>query len=359
MIVLLAPESRFISGGYLYNQGITDSLPREQFEYRRLPMEPDNTAQNRPPAPVALPSFGVDPDAHLLLDSLYFAHPRWVESLANSHPGPLSMLVHYLPSREPLLPPAVAEAKHRDEEACLACCRSAVVPSRYLKAEIQRRHSKTLPITVAAPGIVPAPTPGNLVDETQAAVQLLTVANWTASKNHRFLLPILAKLSNLPWKWSIYGRADKTGALVQEFRRIAQELQIEARIHIGPPLPPKEVMSTMHRADLFIYPSLFESYGMVLAEALAAGLPIIANRIGGIPEVVEGSPLKNDSPAGAILCNFKTPPGSQTEWQSALDRLIQHPQERQNLGTAALERARSLPTWHTTADTILSHLEPK
>ena len=362
MIVLLAPESRLVSGGYLYNRHIADSLPEEQFKYRRLPMEP--------PAPETLPRFGVDPSAHLLLDSLYFAQARWVESLANSHPGPLSMLVHYLPSREPLLPPAVAKTKHRDEAACLACCRSAVVPSRYLKSEIQRLHDKIPSIAVAAPGSAPTPTLDKSGNGTQPAIQLLTVANWTASKNHRFLLPVLAELSKLPWKWSIYGRADETGALVKEFRRSAQSLRIDSRIHIGPQLSPKEVMDRMHRADLFIYPSLFESYGMVVAEALAAGLPIVANRIGGIPEVVEGNPMNKESPTGAtgeskgiaaaaVLCNFEAPRGSQDEWRTALDRLIQHPQERQKQGAAALERARVLPTWHTAADIILSHLEPK
>lgn len=371
MIILIAPESRLVSGGYLYNQIIADLLPEEQFNYRRLPMEPGGREQHRPPDPETLLSFGVDSSAHLLLDSLYFAYPRWVESLATRHSGPLSMLVHYLPSREPLLPPAVAEAKHRDEASCLSCCRSAVVPSHYLKTELQRLHPEAPPITVAPPGLAATPEPPNSSAVKQPAVQLLTVANWTASKNHRFLLPVLAELSKLSWEWSIYGRADETGALVQEFLSTAQSLQIESRIHIGPQLPPKKVMDKLHQADLFIYPSLFESYGMVVAEALGAGLPIVANRIGGIPEVVGGTPLNNESPteatvkakggtaAGAILCNFESPRGSQQEWRTALARLIQNPQERQTLGAAALERARILPTWQRTADTILSHLEPK
>ena len=369
MIILIAPESRLVSGGYLYNRHIADSLPEEQFRYLRLPMKPGGRTHSRPAAPKTLHRFGVTPDAHLLLDSLYFAHPRWVESLASSHNGPLSMLVHYLPSRDPLLPQDIAETKHRDEASCLSCCRRAVVPSHYLKSELQRLHPKAPPITVAPPGTAAAPKPVNSNDVKQPAVQLLTVANWTASKNHHFLLPILAELSKLPWKWSIYGRADETGALVQEFLSTAQSLRIDSRIHIGTQLSPKEVMDKLHRADLFIYPSLFESYGMVVAEALAAGLPIVANRIGGIPEVVEGFSLNDKAPTGAIreakggaaavLCNFEPPRGSQQEWRTSLARLIQHPQERQNLGAAALERARTLPSWHATADTILSHLEPK
>ena len=368
MIVLLAPESRLVSGGYLYNRHIADSLPEEQFKYLRLPMEP--------PAPEALHRFGVASDAHLLLDSLYFTHPRWVESLASWHNGPVSMLVHYLPSLEPLLPPNIAKTKRRAEAACLACCRRAVVPSGYLKSEIQRLHRAPPTITVAPPGIAATPEPGNSSYVKQPAVQLLTVANWTASKNHRFLLPVLAELSNLPWEWNIYGNMDETGALVQEFRSTAHSLRIDSRIHISPQLPPKEVIDKMHRADLFIYPSLFESYGMVIAEALVAGLPIVANRIGGIPEVVGATPVSNESPAvpkdstvpagkskggaaAAVLCNFDAPRGSQEQWQAALARLIQDPQGRQNLGAAALERARVLPSWRKTADTILSHLEPE
>ncbi|MCF7914230.1 MAG: glycosyltransferase family 4 protein [Spirochaetaceae bacterium] len=369
MIILIAPESRLVSGGYLYNRHIADSLPEEQFSYLLLPMKPGGRTHSRPPAPETLRRFGVPPEAHLLLDSLYFAHPQWVESLASWHSGPLSMLVHYLPSRDPLLPPSVAETRHRDEASCLSNCRSAVVPSHYLKTELQRLHPEAPPITVAPPGIAAIPEPDNSSAVNQPAVQLLTVANWTASKNHRFLLPVLAELSKLPWKWSIYGRADESRALVQEFQNVAQSYRIDSRIYIGPQLSPKEVVDKLHRADLFIYPSLFESYGMVIAEALAAGLPIVANRIGGIPEVVEASSLDGKASPGvireakggtaAVLCNFASPRGSQQEWRTALTRLIKQPQERQNLGAAALERARNLPSWQATAEAILSHLEPK
>lgn len=301
------------------------------------------------------------------------------------------MLVHYLPSLEPLLPSAIAKGKHRDEEACLACCRSAVVPSHYLKSKVQQLYSTSLPITVAPPGITHtrAPRPINHSEGHEslhprevkkAPVQLLTIANWTASKNHRFLLPVLAKLSKLPWEWSLYGHADETGALVQEFLRSAHFLGLKSRIHIGPHLSPQEVMDKMRRADLFIYPSLFESYGMVLAEALVAGLPTVANRIGGIPEVTEGNHIGRESLTGpegqakgvktevdeakrgsgaAVLCNFEAPRGSQREWRAALADLIQNPQVRRNLEEAALERARVLPSWHSSAEIILSHLEPK
>ena len=188
------------------------------------------------------------------------------------------------------------------------------------------------------------------------------MANWTAAKNHRFLLPVLGDLVERgvlgkpgdpvtsSWRWRIIGSHRGAPGLAEEFRREVEELELNVHISIEGEIPPEDVRGEMKRADIFVYPSLFESYGMVVAEALAAGLPVVANNVGGIPEILGGD---GQVPA-AILCD---PHAARAQWRKALSRLIESPEERRRLRGAALRRAGSLPGWQKTAGIILSSLE--
>lgn len=81
------------------------------------------------------------------------------------------------------------------------------------------------------------------------------------------------------------------------------------------PLPPAEVVSTMRRYDAFVLPTraVTEGYPGTVLEAYAAGLPVVASRIGGIPEIVDES-------AGALVA-----PGDVDALAEAMRRLCADP----------------------------------
>ena len=81
-------------------------------------------------------------------------------------------------------------------------------------------------------------------------------------------------------------------------------------------------------ADIFAWPAVNEAYGMALLEAQAAGLPVVAGRGGGVPDIVA------DGETGLLV-----PVKDATAFADALARLIDRPAWRAELGQAALRRA--------------------
>jgi glycosyltransferase involved in cell wall biosynthesis len=91
----------------------------------------------------------------------------------------------------------------------------------------------------------------------------------------------------------------------------------------------RDVPVVLAALDLFVQPSLYEGFGLSLLEAMAAGLPVVASRVGGIPEVVQ------DGATGVLV-----PPQDPGALAAAAIRLLRDPGEAQRLGAAAARRTR-------------------
>jgi glycogen synthase len=91
----------------------------------------------------------------------------------------------------------------------------------------------------------------------------------------------------------------------------------------------REMIAWYGRADIAVVPSLiYESFSYTCAQAAAAGLPVVASRIGGIPETIE------DGSAGIIV-----EPGNVEQLASAIIRLARDPAQRRMMGRAGYEKA--------------------
>jgi glycosyltransferase involved in cell wall biosynthesis len=94
--------------------------------------------------------------------------------------------------------------------------------------------------------------------------------------------------------------------------------------------PHAALMEAWRRSAVALVPSLVkETFGMVALEAMSAGTPVIASRIGGLPEVID------DGTTGLLV-----EPGSPVEMRNALRRLIDDPDLRRRMALAGAERAR-------------------
>jgi glycogen(starch) synthase len=94
--------------------------------------------------------------------------------------------------------------------------------------------------------------------------------------------------------------ASPTDAVEARWRRLIAERGLDGAVTLEPPTDRAGVAAAMRRAGLFVHPSPRETFGVVAAEALAAGLPVVAADSGGVTEIVgEGAgPLGAVVPAG-------------------------------------------------------------
>lgn len=126
-----------------------------------------------------------------------------------------------------------------------------------------------------------------------AGQRLLNVAWLAEKKGHRYLLEALTELPEATLE--IVGDGELRPAL----ERQVAELGLEGRVCFLGELPKHEVAELMRAADLFVLPSLAENLPVVLIEAQASGLPAVATRVGGVPELVDDATGTLVAPADA------------------------------------------------------------
>jgi len=117
------------------------------------------------------------------------------------------------------------------------------------------------------------------------------------------------------------------GDLEDFLRDLAEEMGVAERVHV---LGPRhDVPALMHAMDVFAMPSIWEGFGLVLLEAMAAGRPIVASRVATIPEVVV------DGETGLLV-----PAGDPLALATALAELADSPDMATRFGEAGRERLR-------------------
>jgi len=119
------------------------------------------------------------------------------------------------------------------------------------------------------------------------SVALVSVANLLPAKGHEGLLHLLRRLRQRPWHWHVVGHGGEDGAAAERLQADADRMGLRDRMTLHGALPQDRVAALMAASDLLLHPSLFESYGMVLAEARAVGLPALCFRVGAAPRLIE------------------------------------------------------------------------
>jgi glycosyltransferase involved in cell wall biosynthesis len=167
------------------------------------------------------------------------------------------------------------------------------------------------------------------------SLNVLSVGRFVRHKGHTILID---SVSTLPHSIDLNLTIAGDGPLYNSLLTHSADLIISNKVSIIRNPSREELIMLYHKADIFVFPSLnlpdaIEGFGIVLLEAMAFNIPIIASRAGGIPEVV--------TPECAIL----VPPGDVTALSDAIKELYYKPNYRKQLSEKAFERVKNHFSW--------------
>ncbi|HVK99298.1 MAG TPA: glycosyltransferase family 4 protein [Dongiaceae bacterium] len=326
-----------LTGGYGYDRRLIEELRRLGCPIKVLTLaasfpNPDAAALTDADAQLsALPEQAV-----VVVDGLAYGA---MEEIAEKQARRLCLiaLCHHPLMLETGLAPALVRQREQSERRALQVAAAVVVTSpataRSLTElfEIPQSH-----ISVALPGTDPQPyAPCN-----GSPPVLLTVATLTPRKAHDVLIDALASLTDLPWQARWVGGTHFDPDWVRQLQQKVRDSKLEERVTwVGEITDPA---SEYAGADLFVLPSHYEGYGMVFAEALSFGLPVVGTQAGAIPGVVP--------PGAGIL----VPPGDAAALAVTLRQLLVDVDLRARLQQGARDSARQLPRWHDAANTVIA-----
>jgi glycosyltransferase involved in cell wall biosynthesis len=233
-------------------------------------------------------------------------------------------------------------AARRREGAVLSAAASVVTTSAWSRRKLLELYS--LPddrVHVAEPGVDSAPlSPG-----TPTGGALLCVAAVIPGKGHDVLLDALATMTDLSWECRCVGSMDRDPAFAESLRRRLQDDDLRDRVRFTGPRTGADLDRSYGSADLLVLPSRAETYGMVITEALARGLPVVAAAVGGVADALGHG-------ASGVRPGLLVPPGDPAALAAALRTWLGDAAERATWRRAARERRASLSRWSTTTSVL-------
>lgn len=155
----------------------------------------------------------------------------------------------------------------------------------------------------------------------EGPIRFVSVGRLSPEKGQRILLHALRGLldEGIEAHLELIGGGPEQTAL----EALARKLSLETACRFSGPLPERETLARIARADALVLPSFMEGLPVVLIEAMALGIPVIATAVAGIPELVEQR-------ANGVLVRASDAEGL----HRAMSELVRDPLLRRSLGAA-------------------------
>jgi glycosyltransferase involved in cell wall biosynthesis len=327
-----------LTGGYLYNNRVLAALRGTGIEVDEIvpcgtsPREQEETASRL--------GLGLNPRRFdvIVVDALarIVCAPhldRWREE------RPVVAMVHELPSVA-----APDAASERESEEPLLRAERLISASGHGRSILENRGVPAARIRIVPPGFDRLSVGGASSPSREETVRALCVAQWIPRKGILDLVQAWVLHERPGASLELVGEADADPAYARSINAAIASAP-EASIIVRGPIDDAALGTAYAAADLFVLPSRYEGYGVVYAEALAHGLPVIACDVGPVPELV--------GEEAALL----VPPGDVEALSEALELLLKDPALRDRMSAAARRRAGELPRWEDTVAGFLRVLQ--
>ena len=328
-LIVPAPLST-ISGGYGYDRRMVAEMRRlgHAMEVAELPgSHPITDAQARDAACAALDR--VPPGSRPLIDGL--ALPAFAgldDALAAT--GAMA-LIHHPTSLEPGQEEA-AQARLREIEQRLIPRLHRLIVTSELTADTlaQDFAADRGRIAVVTPGTDDAP---RATGSGGPGCRILSVGTLIPRKGHDLLLRALARLFDLDWHLTIVGSETADPVHARGLRAMVDELGIANRVRFLGTLVGEALEAEWQSTDIFALATQYEGYGMVVAEALKRGLPIVVTKGGAAGALL--------TPDAGLAC----PVGDRDQVSKSLRRVIYGAELRAEIADNAWRLGQTLPSW--------------
>ena len=332
------------TGGFIYDATICDGLAERGWQVDRVVLPdgwPDATPDRLAAADAALSAIG--DGASVVIDGL--AGGVLAPVLAR-HADRLRLLglVHHPLADETGLDAARQAELQAAERVALAHMRTVMTPSlTTARALVEMYGVPADRVTAVPPGIHPAPLAAG--SNPGAGPTLLCVATLTPRKGHLVLLDALGGLTDRAWRLMLAGSGDRAPDHARKVKERVAQRGLGDRVTFLGEVDAEGLAAAYHAADLLVLPSFHEGFGMVIVEAVARGVPVVASRAGAIPEALPDG-------AGVLVS-----PGDVAGWQAALGPLLDDPVRLAALADGARRARPGLWTWDQAAEAFAQSLD--
>lgn len=347
LTLIVAGDPDQCTGGYVYDARMAAELRRQGWRVEvvglegRFPLADPEACRSMTTALARLPD-----GARVVIDGLAMGGlPEEVEQ----HAARLRIiaLVHHPLAEETGLDVAEQRTFRESEARALAAARRVIVTSAHTARAMPGYGVPDERVRVAEPGVESAPLAASALDDRAATPpwRVLCVATLTPRKGHDGLLEALAGLQDREWTLEVIGSHARDPAHAARLLETTRRHGLTSHIDWAGERDADALAAAYHRADLFVLPSLYEGYGMVVTEALARGLPVITTT---------GGALADTLPPEAGIA---VPPGDARALREALRRWMDDPGLRGRLRCGAVRARQGLADWQRAGQAFMAALE--
>lgn len=339
------------TGGSIYNQHLVRHLKEHDFQVEvvsipDLPYVPGLAIGILVSPWLWLKTLLLKPD--VVIEDLW-AHPALILFNLLTAKARLVLIVHTIRCRDQSSAQLIAS---KLEGTALRSARLIIAVSRFVKQEIERLTGSGIPIVVARPGTAAAigelskNVESSLVGSRTAndaanPLRLLFAGSCVEQKGVEDLIEALALVRDLPLVLDLAGRRDGEPRFNRRLMRLIDELDLSQRVTFHGLVDSQALNRLYASADIFVFPSRYEGYGIVLAEAMRAGLPIVAANNGPVAEIVA------DNENALIV-----PARDSKALAGAIRKLAEDPGMREQFASRSRDLAEHLPSWRYTGELV-------